>query len=147
MGSTFQFGRDIKVISNLLKRQIGNYESGKYVEEVTGNNAFIIGYLADCKGKDVFQKDLEDVFSVRRSTMSNMIFRMERKGFLIRIPVDYDARLKKLVLTEKGEAIHALMEKNIAAAEQKLIEGFSEAEKETLNLLLQKLRHNLESDA
>ena len=147
MGSAFRFGREIKALSNLFKRQIGNYESGKYVAEVTGNNAFIIGYLADHKDADVFQKDLEDIFSVRRSTMSSMILRMEEKGFLIRIPVDYDARLKKLVLTEKGEAIHALMESNIAAAEQQLIAGLSDAEKETLYCLLQKLRRNLEAEA
>ena len=146
MENTFRFGREIKVISNLHKRLIGNYECGRYVSEVTGNNAFIIGYLADHRDRDVFQKDLEEIFSVRRSTMSNIIARMEEKGFLVRVPVDHDARLKKLLLTEKGNMIHELMEKNIAAAEEKLIEGFSEEEKKTLFLLLQKLRANLESD-
>jgi DNA-binding MarR family transcriptional regulator len=146
MENPFRFARDIKVISNLLKRQIGNCESGKYVDEVTGNNAFIIGYLADHKDIDVFQKDLEDIFSVRRSTMSNIIARMEDKGFLVRTPVGHDARLKKLVLTEKGEAIHALMETNVTAVEQTLIAGFSDEEKETLFRLLQKLRTNLEND-
>jgi DNA-binding MarR family transcriptional regulator len=146
MENPFRFAREIKVISNLLKRQIGNCESGKYVDEVTGNNAFIIGYLADHKDIDVFQKDLEDIFSVRRSTMSNIIARMEDKGFLVRTPVGHDARLKKLVLTEKGEAIHTLMETNVTAVEQTLIAGFSDEEKETLFHLLQKLRTNLEND-
>lgn len=146
MKQAFRFSREIKVISNLLKRLIGNYENGKYVNEVTGNNAFIIGYLADHPDRDVFQKDLEDIFSVRRSTMSNIIARMEEKGFLVRVPVDHDARLKKLLLTEKGEAIHSLMENNISSAEEKLIDGFSAEEKETLFRLLQKLRQNLESD-
>ena len=146
MENTFRFGREIKSISNLMKRLIGNCESGKYIDEVTGNNAFIIGYLADHREQDVFQKDLEEVFSVRRSTMSRIIFRMEQKGFLVRVPVDHDARLKKLVLTEKGGEIHTLMEANIIAAEQKLTQGFSEKEKETLLRLLQKLRANLESD-
>lgn len=146
MENTVRFGREIKSISNLMKRLIGNCESGKYIDEVTGNNAFIIGYLADHREQDVFQKDLEEVFSVRRSTMSRIIFRMEQKGFLVRVPVDHDARLKKLVLTEKGGEIHTLMEANIIAAEQKLTQGFSEKEKETLLRLLQKLRANLESD-
>lgn len=146
MQRTFRFVREIKSISNLIKRLIGNCESGKYIDEVTGNNAFIIGYLADHCDQDVFQKDLEDVFSVRRSTMSRIIFRMEQKGFLVRIPVEHDARLKKLVLTEKGKEIHALMENNISDAEQRLTEGFSEEEKETLFRLLKKLRANLESD-
>ena len=146
MGISFSFGREIKRISNLIKRLVDNCENGKYIDEVTGNNAFIIGYLADHPDEDVFQKDLEEVFSVRRSTMSGIILRMEQKGFLVRIPVDHDARLKKLILTEKGEAIHALMETNIKDAERKLLDGFSEEEKETLFRLLQKLRTNLESD-
>jgi DNA-binding MarR family transcriptional regulator len=50
------------------------------------------------------------------------------------------------VLTEKGEAIHALMETNVTAVEQTLIAGFSDEEKETLFHLLQKLRTNLEND-
>ena len=61
--------------------------------------------------------------------------------------MDYDARLKKIVLTDKGEAIHALMESNLAAAEQKLIKGFSDGEKEALFSLLQKLRTNLEAES
>lgn len=146
MKNSFSFGREVKVISNLFKRLVGNCENGKYIDEVTGNNAFIIGYLADHRDKDVFQKDLEEVFSVRRSTMSGIILRMEQKGFLVRVPVDHDARLKKLVLTEKGGEIHALMETNLQAAEQKLLEGLSNEEKETLFRLLQKLRANLESD-
>ncbi len=146
MAKSVSFGREIKVISNLFKRLVGNCENGKYIDEVTGNNAFIIGYLADHREQDVFQKDLEEVFSVRRSTMSGIIFRMEQKGFLVRVPVDHDARLKKLILTEKGEEVHTLMEKNIAAAEQKLTQDFSEEEKQTLLHLLQKLRANLESD-
>lgn len=146
MRNSFSFGREVKVISNLFKRLVGNCENGKYIDEVTGNNAFIIGYLADHRDSDVFQKDLEEVFSVRRSTMSGIILRMEQKGFLVRVPVDHDARLKKLVLTEKGGEIHALMETNLQAAEQKLLEGLSNEEKETLFRLLQKLRANLESD-
>ena len=108
---------------------------------------FIIRYLAQRKSEDVFQKDLEEFFSVRRSTMSNIILRMEQKGFLIRKPVSCDRRLKKLELTEKGENLHAMMESIVFQTEEKLTLGFSEEEKETLFRLLEKLRQNLESDS
>ena len=108
---------------------------------------FIIGYLAKNEGKDVFQKDLEEVFSVRRSTMSAIILRMEKKGFLTRESVARDARLKKLVLTEKGKKIHEMIESRITDTEEKLASGLSGEEKETLFLLLEKLRRNLESDS
>ena len=107
---------------------------------------FIIGYLAHHPDQDIFQKDLEDFFSVRRSTMSNIILRMEQKGFLIREPVPHDRRLKKLILTEKGKNIHEEMESIVLQTEEKLTLGFSVEEKETLSRLLEKLRRNLESE-
>lgn len=139
-----RLGLEIKTVSNMLGREIGSSGSGKYVANVTGTNGFIIAYLAENADRDVFQRDLEKKFSVRRSTMSNIVMRMEQKGFLIRTPVAYDARLKKLVLTEKGSEIHAVMEGAVKDAEKKLVRGLSADEIELLFLLLERMRNNLE---
>ena len=147
MEKPFEIGSQIKGISNLIKREVGICCCEKYSDEITGNNMFIIRHLAKNKGRDIFQRDLEEVFSVRRSTMSSIILRMEQKGFLTREAVEYDARLKKLVLTEKGEQIHEMMESIVMNTEKKLSRGFSEEEMETLFYLLEKLRRNLESDS
>ena len=144
MEEPYKIGWQIKVLSNLIKREVGNSDCEKDLDELTGNNMFIIGYLAIYGEKDLFQKDLEEFFSVRRSTMSAIILRMEKKGFLIRESVSYDARLKKLVLTEKGKHIHEMIESRIMDTEEKLAAGLSEDEKRTLCFLLEKLRRNLE---
>ena len=150
MEEPYRIGWQIKVISNLIKREVKkgeeNGDAQKYSDELTKNNMFIIGYLAEHRSEDVFQKDLEAFFSVRRSTMSTIIFRMEQKGFLTRESVSHDARLKKLVLTEKGERVHAMIESGITDTEKKLTAGLSEEERQTLCHLLGKLRRNLESD-
>ena len=146
MEEPYKIGWQIKVLSNLIKREGGNSDCEKDLDELTGNNMFIIGYLAKYGEKDLFQKDLEEFFSVRRSTMSAIILRMEKKGFLIRESVSYDARLKKLVLTEKGKHIHEMIESRIMDTEEKLAAGLSEDEKRTLCFLLEKLRRNLEPE-
>ena len=146
MKESYRIGWQIKVLSNLIKREVGNFGCDKYQDELTGNNMFIIGHLARHREEDVFQKDLEEFFSVRRSTMSTIILRMEQKGFLSRESVSHDARLKKLVLTEKGEQIHEMIESKIEDTEKKLSSGLTEHEKQTLFHLLEKLRQNLESD-
>ena len=146
MEESYRIGWQIKVLSNLIKREVGNFGCDKYQDELTGNNMFIIGHLARHREEDVFQKDLEEFFSVRRSTMSTIILRMEQKGFLSRESVSHDARLKKLVLTEKGEQIHEMIESKIEDTEKKLSSGLTEDEKQTLFHLLEKLRQNLESD-
>ena len=146
MPEPLRIGPQIKSLSNLIMREIGNFACEKSQDEATGNNMFIIRYLAQRKNEDVFQKDLEEFFSVRRSTMSNIILRMEQKGFLVREPVSCDRRLKKLTLTEKGEKLHVMMESIVFRTEEKLTSGFSEEEKEMLFRLLEKLRRNLESE-
>ena len=146
MEEQYRIGWHIKVISNLIKREVGNYGCEKNPDELTGNNMFIIGYLAKNKENDIFQKDLEEIFSVRRSTMSAIILRMEKKGFLTRESVARDARLKKLVLTEKGKRIHDMIEFGITETEEKLSAGLSDDEKKMLFSLLEKLRKNLEPD-
>ena len=146
MDGPYKIGWQIKVVSNLIKREVSNYGCEKDMDELTGNNMFIIRHLAKCGEKDVFQKDLEEIFSVRRSTMSAIILRMEKKGFLIRKSVSYDARLKKIELTEKGKHIHEMIESRITDTEEKLAAGLSEEEKRTLCFLLEKLRRNLEPE-
>lgn len=142
-----RLGFEIKTVSNLLKREIGSSRSGKYVANATGTNGFIISYLAEHAGCDIFQRDLEKKFSVRRSTMSNIILRMEQKGFLIRTPVAHDARLKKLTLTEKGWEIHSIMEGAVEEAEAKLVAGLSDSDIEKMHSILVRMRRNLEADS
>lgn len=144
MENNRRLGFEIKTVANLLKREIGGSRRGKYVANATGTNGFIIAYLAEHTGCDVFQRDLEKEFSVRRSTMSNIILRMEQKGFLIRTPVAHDARLKKLTLTEKGWEIHSIMEGAVDEAEAKLMLGLSGEEIEQMYSLLARMRRNLE---
>ena len=147
MENSCRVGFEIKTVSNLLKREIGNSGSGKYVADATGTNGFIIAYLAENAGGDVFQRDLEKQFSVRRSTLSNIVMRMEQKGFLIRTPVSHDARLKKLTLTEKGWKIHSIMEGAVDEAEAKLVRGLSDEEIHLMVSLLRQMRRNLETNA
>ena len=141
-----RIGFEIKTLANLIGREIGRSGSGKYVADATGTNGFVIGYLADHAGEEVFGRDLEEYFSVRRSTMSNIILRMEQKGFLTRTPVAYDARLKKLTLTEKGMQIDAIMKDAIGDAEEKLCRGFSGEEMALLFSFLERMRRNLDDE-
>ena len=61
-----------------------------------------IGFLYFSQQGDVYQKDIESFFKLRRSTVSSQLDTLEKKGLIQRVPVSHDARLKKLVLTEEG---------------------------------------------
>ncbi len=146
MNKTERIGFEIRAISNLIKRRVDNLEEKTYGQPISGTNRYILLHLAHNRDRDIFQRDLEEVFSVRRSTMSAILLRMEEKGLLIRTAVDYDARLKKITLTEKGECLHMQMERSIDEMEESLISGLSPEEEKTLFALLEKVRRNLENE-
>ena len=68
---------------------------------------------------------------------------MEEKGLIQRLPVPGDARLKKLVLTEQGRAVHQMVDANMVRMEARLAKGFSDEELEQLFDFLQRLQENL----
>lgn len=101
-------------------------------------------YDRERSGEEVFQRDIERSFQVRRSTATELLNTMEANGYIRRVPVERDARLKKLELTEKGRRLQEEVIAAINGVEDSLTEGFTEEEKNTLSALLEKLRRNLE---
>lgn len=135
---------EFKIISNLIKRQIDNSASIQYLDSLTGTNGWIIGFLAENDNKDIFQRDLEEQFSIRRSTASSIVKLMEQKGFITRVPVAYDARLKKIVLTKKAYEIHETIFKDMANLEQQLISGLTTEELYAFFKVVDKIKSNIE---
>ncbi|MDD3141313.1 MAG: MarR family transcriptional regulator [Lachnospiraceae bacterium] len=135
---------EFKIISNLIKRQLDNSASIQYLDSLTGTNGWIIGFLAENDNKDIFQRDLEEQFSIRRSTASSIVKLMEQKGFITRVPVAYDARLKKIVLTKKAYEIHETIFKDMANLEQQLISGLTTEELYAFFKVVDKIKSNIE---
>ena len=113
MAEKIRIGFEVKTLANMLRRQVDKLELCRGFDGITSTQGRVIGFIISKDGEDVFQRDLEEEFFIRRSTATNILQLMERNGFIIRQPVDYDARLKKLVLTEKAVALHKQIEKNI----------------------------------
>ena len=112
---------------------------------MTGTNAWLIAYISEETnlGRDVFQKDIEETFGVTRSTVSKVVKLMEKKGLISRQKVDYDGRLKKLVLTENSNEIVSLLQEDKLQTEQTVTRGFSEEELQTLSSYLVRIEKNL----
>ena len=148
MGRPKSIGFEIKTLSNLIKRRIDESRTNEEKEElaeITGVQGWIIGYIFDhSKEKDVFQKDIEKEFNIRRSTATGILQLMERKGYIQREAVAHDGRLKKLTLTPKAIAIHFKVMEKINEVEDKLKQGLSEGEIMFFFELMEKIRKNIE---
>lgn len=103
---------------------------GPQHKRTTMMQSWIIGYvlLRQNEGLDTFQKDIEEEFSINRSTASEMLQLMDKRNLIVREPVDYDGRLKKIVLTEKSRDYHEWINQTMKQLNQELTEGLSSQE-------------------
>lgn len=136
-------GREIKIAANYIKRASAVNCKTDCDDDITTSNCWLIMYLYDHRDEDVFQKDVEFEFSIRRSTSSNIISLMEKKGYIERVSVEHDARLKKLVLTPKAlqkcDVIHA----NTVEFEKTMTKGITPDELELFYSILDRIIDNI----
>lgn len=135
-------GRVIGMVSNQLKRQLDNTTLNDTLTGMQGRFLhFILTYSVE---HDVFQKDLEEEFNLRRSTATGILQLMEKGGLLYRESVDYDARLKKIVVTEKGVQCKLQVEESIRTLEARLQRGISKADLEVFFRVMEQMSNNLQ---
>lgn len=140
-------GHRLKMINNLMKRNVDK-ELGHKPDKATMMHSWIMGFLQRREEKklDTFQKDIEKEFSMNRSTTSEMLKLMDKNGLIQRVPVDYDARLKKIVLTDLGRERNQKTEEQILKIHNRLVEGLSDEDVQTLLSLCDKMIDNLKKE-
>lgn len=142
---TRSIGFEIKTLSNLIMRNIDAKLSKITNRDYTKMQGWIIGYLHDNGiDHDIFQKDIEKEFKIRRSTATGMLQLMEKNGYIERISVKHDARLKKIVLTQKAFDLNEEIHSNIREFEEELSKCLTKEEKDMFFLISAKLRNKLE---
>ena len=133
---------EIKGINNLVHQELNNAK-GRPPHPGTMMQKLFLGYLDAHRDRDVYQKDLEATFHIRRSTASGILQIMVRDGLLVREPVEGDARLKRLVLTPIAQEQLSQMQQDLLRVENKATAALTKQELETLFTLLDKVRGSL----
>ena len=105
----------------------------------------ICGYLYCNSDKPIYQKDLEKVFSLRRSSASAQLKKMEEKGLITREGIPEDKRLKEIKLTPLAEKEVEKTIEDIKNIEAVISGGITEDEAEALLKTLKKIRLSIEN--
>jgi len=137
-----EVGKTIKVLSNYLNRRLLQIPAFKNQEEITPVQGMLLGFIVEEEG-DVFQKDIEEMFSLRRSTVSGVLSAMEGSGLIVRERVEYDARLRKICATEQGRKVHSLIKSELGAIEYQITAGISDEEITAFLHTAEKIKRNL----
>jgi len=114
-----------------------------------GNNVMctdlgIIRFLADNKDREVYQKDIEQHFSLTAPSVSNKLRGLANKDLVTRTYSKVDTRLKQVIMTDKAEAIDVKMRDSIENFENRLNGLITEEEKEQLISILGKIKADFE---
>lgn len=136
-------GFEIRILSNLIKRRIESMTAAEEAD-ITAMQGWILGYLYENEDKNIYQKDIEERFSIRRSTGTNLLQLMEKRELIKRQSVKEDARLKKIIPTQKSLAIHQRMRKRLGRFEEELLKGVTKEEIQQLYLTIDKLKQNIQ---
>ena len=139
-----RLGFELHRSSRLVKRYMDNDATKLYVDKMTGTHGWAIGFFYHNRDRDIFQKDFEQEFNIRRSTASNILALIEKNGLITRESVPYDARLKKITLTQKALDVQSVVEKAFESLEDTIKKDITEEELEVFFRVIDKINNNLE---
>jgi DNA-binding MarR family transcriptional regulator len=101
----------------------------------------VLHYLWEKEGRT--QTELAEKMKITPATMTKMLQRMEKAGFIQRRPDDTDQRVSRVYLTEAGRAIQCEVEGVWNSMDAEAFEGFTLEEKALLRQFLLQVRENL----
>lgn len=131
--------RYVSKLSNKLRRKLDMLSSRK---DFSGSQGRTLQFLL-AQTEDIFQKDIEEEYSIRPSTATQLLKQMEQNGLIVREPVDYDNRLKKIVVTEKALQYQDQVVADLTELEKRLIQGIPERDLEIFFKVIEKMMDNL----
>lgn len=134
--------RQINNLTHQLNRCFNVYFTSR---GITGVQASILYFImAKSKYRDIFQKDIEEEFMVRRSSATNILQILEKGEYIKRENVAYDARLKKIVLTGKTIELEKIIMTQIVKINERMLQDISMDQLQVFQNVLEKMSRNLE---
>ena len=132
--------RSIKRLSNGISREMcAAFGSGVF----SGAQGRTLHFLLAHTKSDIFQKDIEEEFGLRPPTATALLKELEQRGLIRKEPVPYDARKKKIVVTEEALQYKDCVLKGLEELNQKLTAGISDEEMQVFFSVTDKMLKNL----
>ena len=132
--------RSIKRLSNGISREMcAAFGSGMF----SGAQGRTLHFLLAHTKIDIFQKDIEEEFGLRPPTATALLKELEQRGLIRKEPVPYDARKKKIVVTEEALQYKDCVLKGLKELDQKLTAGISDEEMQVFFSVTDKMLENL----
>lgn len=135
-------GFEIKVIDNMMSREIIPIKN-KYLLHISPVQARLLAYLYQNIKREVYQKDLETLFNMRRSTISGILKNMEKNKLIKRIDSPKDARVKQIILTDYSQNIASHLQEKRDEFDKKLEQNISLDDLKIFYKVIDQIKENI----
>ena len=113
-----EIGKSIICLRNEISRSMELLGVENSLSRAQGTILHYVFY--ESKNKDVYQKDIEQEFNLRRASASELLQKLENGAYIERISNESDKRLKKILITDKGKLHVEQVRQNIQCMEETL---------------------------
>lgn len=110
--------------------------------ELTAAQGHILGFTVMQEAPPC-PKDIEEAFHLSHPTVSGLLSRMEKKGFLELRGDEKDRRCKRVCILPKGKQCVQLLHNAIVATEEQLVKDFTPEEQMMFRELLERAISNM----
>lgn len=132
--------RSIGRLSNAIRRKL---DALPFHATFSGAQGRTLHFILANSDEDTFQKDIEKEFNLRPPTATSILKDLERNGLIRKEPVPYDARLKKIVVTEKALQYKEPVMAELENLQKDAIRGIPEEDLEVFFSVVRKMLRNL----
>ena len=136
------FGHYVRILHWCTDQRITNALAQM---ELTASQGPVLGFIAH-RADPPCARDIEEEFHLSHPTVSGLLSRLEKKGFIEFFPDASDKRCKRLRLLPKGQQCIEIMHRTIKENEQAMVRGFTEAEQAQFLSFLNRAIHNMGGD-
>ena len=136
----------IRILDNQIKRFIDK-KAMSVDKNLTGMQLAVllfVGYHNKLdKNKDIFPNDIKKKFNVRRSTVTTILKKLVKDGYITQIRASYDERYKRLFITEKSELIYSKIQQAQMEGEEIVSKGLSQEKIDIFFEVANKIMENI----
>jgi DNA-binding MarR family transcriptional regulator len=109
--------------------------------DLTASQGHIMGFLCR-QSSPPCARDIEEFFQLSHPTVSGILTRLEKKGFIEFRPDDHDRRCKRIHVLPKGAECHQRIMDAIRENEIRMMEGFTDEERQQFSAFLDRAIQN-----
>ena len=125
------------------KRRVMEEQANRGVRELGAPMLLMSLFYAETAGERWSQRDVARTMRISPATVAVSLKTLEKNGYVKRSTDEQDARRNRVSLTEKGKEAVGLCGESFRAVDERMLSGFSEAERVQLTGFFTRMIENL----